>query len=148
MNAGLRRNWNAVVQPEDTVYHLGDFAMGDKKYWPLYRRQLNGRIIFITGNHDEPLARWRKLLLPGDEEHENLVIDTKYGKMYLHHEPSHLFISAKCAYHLCGHVHTAWKRKGRVINVGVDVWDYKPVTIDTLIEADESENAIYFTRHQ
>jgi calcineurin-like phosphoesterase family protein len=35
---------------------------------------------------------------------------------------------------LCGHVHEAWKRHGRVINVGVDVWDFYPVSVDQLLE--------------
>lgn len=34
---------------------------------------------------------------------------------------------------LCGHVHEAWKQHGRVINVGVDVWDYAPVATTELL---------------
>ena len=35
---------------------------------------------------------------------------------------------------LHGHIHNAWKQKGfRQINVGVDVWGYKPVHIDQII---------------
>jgi len=49
---------------------------------------------------------------------------------------------------LCGHVHEKWKTRRSpngtlMINVGVDVWDFKPVSLDeivTLIVA-ESENA-------
>lgn len=40
---------------------------------------------------------------------------------------------------LCGHVHEAWQQHGRVINVGVDVWDYQPVNVTTLIARVESE---------
>lgn len=29
---------------------------------------------------------------------------------------------------LHGHVHSAWKVKDKQINVGVDVWDYKPIS--------------------
>lgn len=36
-------------------------------------------------------------------------------------------------YFLCGHVHEAWRRKKNVINVGVDVWDFRPVTLKELI---------------
>lgn len=35
---------------------------------------------------------------------------------------------------LCGHVHEAWRQHGRVINVGVDVWDYAPVSAETLVK--------------
>lgn len=33
---------------------------------------------------------------------------------------------------LCGHVHETWKRHGRVVNVGVDVWDLAPVSTPEL----------------
>ena len=33
-----------------------------------------------------------------------------------------------------GHVHAAWKTKGRMVNVGVDVWDFRPVEETTLAE--------------
>lgn len=42
----LTENWNRVVQPEDTVYILGDF--GD----PKFAKNLNGAKILIKGNHD------------------------------------------------------------------------------------------------
>lgn len=28
---------------------------------------------------------------------------------------------------LCGHIHDKWKTKNKMINVGVDVWDFYPV---------------------
>ena len=31
-----------------------------------------------------------------------------------------------------GHVHDEWQINGRQINVGVDVWDYTPVSIETI----------------
>ena len=53
MNREMITRWNAVVGPEDTVYHLGDFAMGKSSEWPGFLRQLNGaRKILIRGNHD------------------------------------------------------------------------------------------------
>lgn len=35
---------------------------------------------------------------------------------------------------LHGHVHNAWTIHGRQVNVGVDVWDFAPVSSDTLIK--------------
>jgi len=35
--------------------------------------------------------------------------------------------------HLCGHVHEKWKVNGNNINIGVDVWDFKPVNLNDLI---------------
>ena len=33
---------------------------------------------------------------------------------------------------LCGHIHEKWKVVGRMINVGVDQWDFKPVSIEEI----------------
>ena len=48
------KNWNSVVGLNDTVIHLGDFAMGrvTKKEIAETVMALNGDIIFIEGNHD------------------------------------------------------------------------------------------------
>lgn len=33
---------------------------------------------------------------------------------------------------LCGHVHEKWKQLDKMINVGCDVWDYRPVSLDKI----------------
>jgi calcineurin-like phosphoesterase family protein len=35
---------------------------------------------------------------------------------------------------VCGHVHQAWRQRGRQINVGVDAWAGRPVPEQTLVE--------------
>lgn len=35
---------------------------------------------------------------------------------------------------LCGHIHEKWRQQQRMINVGVDVWDFAPVSEETLVE--------------
>lgn len=48
MNRVMIQNWNSVVRPEDTVYHLGDFAYKcSSGMIKSIFRQLNGRIIFV-----------------------------------------------------------------------------------------------------
>lgn len=44
--------WNKVVRPDDTVWHLGDVAMGGPARWAHYIDRLNGSIHLIAGNHD------------------------------------------------------------------------------------------------
>jgi calcineurin-like phosphoesterase family protein len=34
---------------------------------------------------------------------------------------------------ICGHVHQAWLKRGNNINVGVDVWDFTPVSLDAVL---------------
>jgi calcineurin-like phosphoesterase family protein len=52
MNAGLIERWNSRVQPNDTVYHLGDFGFGKPAFLHTILDQLNGDITLIEGNHD------------------------------------------------------------------------------------------------
>ena len=53
MNETMIRNWNSVVKPDDTVYHLGDVFFGNKdKFQSLWSR-LMGRKRLILGNHDD-----------------------------------------------------------------------------------------------
>ena len=40
MNETIIANWNKVVSEDDMVYHLGDFALGDKSLIPDFIRSL------------------------------------------------------------------------------------------------------------
>jgi len=53
MNTKLVQNWNSLVQPEDHVFHLGDFCFGKLDDWQNIREQLNGNIHLVRGNHDK-----------------------------------------------------------------------------------------------
>ena len=54
MDETIISNWNKVVGPRDTVYHLGDFAfVKDVKDTERYIQRLRGRIHLIPGNHDK-----------------------------------------------------------------------------------------------
>lgn len=56
MNTCIIESWNSTVGPDDTVYHLGDVALGDKSTWPDIFSKLNGTIHLVIGNHDAPFA--------------------------------------------------------------------------------------------
>lgn len=45
-------NWNRLVQPEGTVFHLGDLALGKREQAEGLVPTLNGRIFMLRGNHD------------------------------------------------------------------------------------------------
>lgn len=52
MNDWLVDNWNSVVGPDDTVWVLGDVAMGKLDNSLPVSGQLNGYKILVAGNHD------------------------------------------------------------------------------------------------
>jgi calcineurin-like phosphoesterase family protein len=60
MNADMIRVWNEVVGVEDTVYFIGDFAMGKKEYHIDFLNALNGTIRIVPGNHDYYIKKLHK----------------------------------------------------------------------------------------
>ena len=46
------KNWNDLVSPDETILHLGDFALGNKSNFDLLTGMLRGRLFLIQGNHD------------------------------------------------------------------------------------------------
>ena len=147
MNETIIQNWNAVVGPGDVVYHLGDAFMGPRETVFL-RKRLNGKIILIKGNHDKKDALLLSAVI--DEIHRSLEIELDGYKLYLAHIPMSLDPGTRWYpeelklkppeyfdYFLCGHVHTEWKRKGKIINVGVDVSNFTPLTLAQLLARDD-----------
>ena len=157
MNEALVKNWNAVVKPEDTVYYLGDFSMALRPV-ELYTKRLNGRKILIAGNHDwcfpghkksktpEKAKNIREKYLSEGWDHILICDLITIGKelVSLSHFPwkgdstdtrfDEYRLEDDGGWILCGHVHEKWKTKDKMINVGCDVWDYKPVSIERIKE--------------
>ena len=127
------QNWNLLVAPADTVYLLGDFALSSRAKIAEYRKKLMGRIILIAGNHDR--SKTAMLALGFDEVYDSLLRSIDGLMVFMCHQPQAQWAGA--SYHLCGHVHKAWARRGDVINVGVDVRAWRPVTLAELLEARE-----------
>lgn len=152
MDAEMIRRWNEVVEPSDTVYYLGDFALSLE---PVERvvPQLNGDKILVMGNHDicHPLNK-KKAKLGGEvylrAGFRELLTETSLSiadqDVLLHHFPygkiedqyggkyNQLRPKDQGRWLLCGHIHEKWKTQGKMINVGVDVWDFRPVAIEQI----------------
>lgn len=139
MNAEMVHLWNERVQPEDTVFHLGDFAMGKKDLTLPFGKQLNGHKVLIIGNHDPKAARM--ISDAGFEAvHQELTIEESGFKFRLRHYPMGGHDGDKeegpgdFDYLFCGHIHDLWVNRGSEINVGVDVRGFTPRTFEELIE--------------
>lgn len=135
----LIENWNNTVYPADTVYHIGDFCMGDRNKLASIKHQLNGEIILIAGNHDRMHKTGQ--IYPQIHEafgqdmvHDELTIEHGGFKIYMRHEPDMAFSPINDQHiHLAGHVHSAWTRLGSIINVGADVCGLRPMTLSELL---------------
>jgi calcineurin-like phosphoesterase family protein len=142
MNEVLITKWNHRVRPEDTVFHNGDFCFknsaGGKTGEGMvhkanyYTSKLNGNIIFIKGNHDRNNSV-RTII-------DRIVI--KYGPHFINIVHDHKNYDMNFSINFVGHVHQHWQfqrvviplenRFVDLINIGVDVWDFQPVTFEEI----------------
>jgi len=131
MDRLLVEAWNATVGPRDTVYHLGDFAhKSSPERCAEVFAQLRGRKHLIRGNHD----RRRTLVLPWESIHDRLTIRLSGHKIVLDHFPMRSWDSAyHGSLHMFGHVHGKFEGTSQSCDVGVDVWQYRPVTLDEIL---------------
>ena len=146
MDEALIENWNSVVSPEDTVYHLGDLFLGtDLEAGGEILRRLNGHIHLITGNHDtERKLAYIKENIPNIESIQRSEWIKRHKRMIvLSHYPvittQAVDISqstSKSTLCFFGHTH----QKTNFINglrfdyhVGVDSHNLTPVDLETAL---------------
>jgi calcineurin-like phosphoesterase family protein len=123
--------WNAVVRPEDTVWHLGDVYFRDG--WKALA-SLNGDKRLVAGNHDAGLLHYMKLLpaftMIGGAQ--------TLGQNILTHIPVHPNQLMRFRLNIHGHTHGGKVLRGtdpdtRYVPVSVEqLPDFAPIT---LIEA-------------
>jgi len=131
MNEAMIENLNAVVKPADRVYHLGDFGMGRYDKLNSVFKRLKGQQFLIKGNHDN--KETYKLGWQAIYDCKGIRIDGQYIEMY--HFPQRSWNhSYHGAWHIFGHVHGRCFPWGKSCDVGVDSWDFKPVSFEELKE--------------
>ena len=152
MDRELIGNWNEVVAAGDEVYFLGDFSLDFKRVRQVLPL-LNGSKHLVAGNHDlchssntGSGAYLRKYTDLGFVDIcQSTRLDIAGQSVLCCHlpffdvdDPDTRFPDYKPeddgGWLLHGHVHQRWKIKERQINVGVDVWDYYPVPLETIVK--------------
>lgn len=161
MDEEIIRRWNEAVSPEDTVFHLGDIALGPIADSLPKIARLNGFKIAVLGNHDRPFMRAGK----ADEEdwwnkyrevfqqvlhwEGDIVRIANFGWVRLSHFPytgDHTPEDRHADVRpvdegmplIHGHTHekdrlTFSNRGTPQIHVGMDAWDYRPVSAEQII---------------
>ena len=148
MNATILKNMQESLGEEDTLHFLGDFSFSsiDRQKYFLDKINVKKKIIY-KGNHDRSK---KQLLLIGFDEVYTTPRDITFKGVsfrlshypyapkgdqgltlkdkFLNRRPSRRGVD----WLLCGHVHEKWKVLPNQINVGVDVWGFKPLSIDTV----------------
>jgi calcineurin-like phosphoesterase family protein len=150
MNKAIIDRWNKIVQPEDTVYHLGDCILNDNAAGMECMKALNGNIKILRGNHDTN----SRVSLYQKEGFEVLgyadVLEYKKYKFYLSHYPtltSNLDNEAPLKMHilnLFGHTHQKdnfYEDIPFMYHVGLDSHNCTPVSIEEILEDIKKEVA-------
>lgn len=138
MRNKLINNYNETVGKHDTCFFVGDIAMLGTSQWEHLKgivQQLNGKKHLIFGNHDE--FKWQRYVDIGFiTVHSALWLEDAGVKLILAHDPAVYCAIDKDTVLLCGHVHTLFKSlpDQKVVNVGVDQWDFRPITINDVKE--------------
>ncbi|TDG00273.1 metallophosphoesterase [Paenibacillus piri] len=129
MTEVMIEKWNAVVQKEDKVFHLGDFSFLNKEKTSAVVSRLNGYKTLIMGNHDRGRTRSWWLSAGFDEVSEHPIV---YGGFFfMSHEP--MYMNKHMPYvNLHGHIHSQKYEGGQYVNVCVEHWEYTPVSFDTI----------------
>ena len=134
MNEELIKNWNATIDKEDVVFHLGDFSMGSTHNVVDLLSRLNGHIHLIVGNHEKDIISNDIALSKFVGVYDMLEITVKdeeisYGNQHivLCHYPLLVWnASHRGSWQLFGHVHGGLSNKGIIqhkptqMDVGVD----------------------------
>lgn len=135
MRETMIARWNAVVRPGDQVYHLGDFAFLDEDDASSIAWRLMGQKFLVFGNHDKALRKSKAFL--GHFAWAKDLADIKVGdqRIVLCHYAMRVFNqSHRGAWQLHGHSHGSLKDDPSTLqtDVGVDCWDYRPVSFDEI----------------
>ena len=130
--------YNDKVGEKDTVYIVGDLSLWGPEHKGHIERALNrmkGKKHLILGNHDKlkpfdyvemGIISVHTALEVRAETQEHVPQFMGYRDLTLVHDPSAAATDISKDW-VCGHVHSLFTRIGKVVNVGVDVWDLEPL---------------------
>lgn len=135
MNSEMIREWNDIVEADDLIYILGDFAFSQASAAVSILHQLTGRKILIEGNHDKKLVKDQTFC--GCFENIYSYFELTYDKMFIvmfhypifdHNRAGHGSIM------LHGHRHgKPTGIAGRIMDVGYDATGKIMVGLDEIV---------------
>lgn len=138
MDEAMIRLWNETVTDRDTVYVVGDVGYNGGYVPGDALGRLQGRKHLIRGNHDTGFENAPKLFDYFETVTDFNEIDDGETHILLCHYP---ILYRKRGYMIHGHLHQArgpeydiLRQMPRMLNAGVDVNFYRPVTLAQLVE--------------
>jgi calcineurin-like phosphoesterase family protein len=131
MDRQMVERWNAVVQPDDEVWHLGDFAVRQSAdRVDALLGALLGRKHLVVGNNDD-VAVTRSAGWHSVQHYAELIVEGR--RLVLCHYPFRTWRDAgRGSVNLHGHSHGRLKPMPRQFDVSVDARDFRPVQLAEL----------------
>jgi calcineurin-like phosphoesterase family protein len=128
-------NWNRLIGPGETVFHLGDLALGKREQTEVLIPKLNGTIYLMRGNHDR---RGRAFFegLGIQLVKDPLLLELEaWPRLIFSHRP--VFPLLPGALNLHGHIHNNPHPEvgPRHVNMSIEVRDYRPWRLGEVLQA-------------
>jgi calcineurin-like phosphoesterase family protein len=136
MNEEMVRMWNAMVQPGDLVYILGDVAFMSASDAAKILMRLNGDKILIEGNHDRKTLKDHSFRSCFVEIHKYLDISYNGTKVVMFHYPIMEWDQMhRGSVHFYGHLHqnASGLERYRARNAGWDCTGNIVTRMDDLV---------------
>ncbi len=137
--------WNGRVQPDDTVYIVGDFIFRSANPPAWYLKKMKGHKILIPGNHDDKLLKDPEALSYFERVEQMMEIEDESRHIQLCHYPLvewNAYYSG--SWHVYGHIHNRknetyeiMRKKAHALNAGCMINNYMPVNFHELIKNNE-----------
>ncbi len=136
MDAAMIERWNAVIGPQDHVFHLGDVSLHGPERTAELLSRLNGHIYLLQGNHDKSATdrqcrgrfEWTRDLFDlrlhdEDEDRRQYIVLCHYAMRVWNR-------SFHGAWHLYGHSHGTLGDDpcSLSFDIGVDCHDFRPLS--------------------
>lgn len=145
MDAIMISSWRSIVRSDDEVYIVGDLIFKAKNTPEYYLEQLTGRKHLILGNHD----KWSKHV-DLDKYFESVsqikeISDADRHIVLCHYPMLEWPRSHHDSLLIFGHIHNKtegdafnyYNKKSNMLNAGVDINNYIPVTFRQLTANNE-----------
>lgn len=146
MDRTLIELWNARVQPDDTVYIIGDVCYRSEHPADWYLSQLMGHKFLVLGNHDLAVLNNPKALQCLEGVDKMMFIKDGDNQISLCHYPlAEWNAYYHGSYHIYGHIHNdkgetyaIMRNKERALNAGCMINNYMPVSFNELVRNNEA----------
>ncbi len=117
---------NQFVKEDDVLIHVGDVSI-DVEGLELMKEIKCKERHLIIGNYDEDK------LDSLDPHFTTMVESMTMGEhnIYLNHYPVNNV--ERPLFNVVGHIHGLWKVQRNMMNVGLDAWNFLPVSLDTIL---------------